>query len=104
MEDYVLGTEHHREERSVKTLRINATADETAAIAIMRLNKAEYPKRNWIHREWKWGRYEFTFQWRNKNSLWGRFGGGWQYELGFQAGGRTIIFNLLVCSLRVSKK
>lgn len=35
----------------------------------------------------------------------GRFGGGWQWKLGFQAnsGFRTIIFNLLVFSIRVER-
>ena len=35
------------------------------------------------------------------NSLWGRFGGGWQWKIGVQAGGSTIIFSLLTFSLRL---
>ena len=37
--------------------------------------------------------------WRAKSNLWGRFGGGWNWVLGFEAGGGTIIFNLLVFSV-----
>lgn len=43
------------------------------------------------------------FQWKCTQG-WGRFGGGWQWELGFQIGGSTIIINLLFCSLRIDKK
>ncbi len=40
---------------------------------------------------------------QNKRSLFmGRFGGGWNWNLGFQAGGRTIILNLLWGSVRIS--
>ncbi len=31
----------------------------------------------------------------------GRFGGGWNWSLGFKAGGKCIVFNLLVGSIRV---
>jgi hypothetical protein len=35
----------------------------------------------------------------------GRFGGGWQWEVGFQAGARfrTVIANLLVASVRFER-
>lgn len=40
---------------------------------------------------------------RNKNSPgFGRFGGGWNWCLGFNAGGSTIIFNLLFGIVRIS--
>lgn len=38
------------------------------------------------------------------NKAWGRFGGGWQWKLGFQAGGKTVIFNLLVGKLKITRK
>lgn len=31
---------------------------------------------------------------------WDRFGGGWNWKLGFQIGGKTLIVNLLVCYVR----
>lgn len=40
---------------------------------------------------------------RPKSALWGRFGGGWNWSLGFQAGGRTLIVNLLTFSVRISR-
>jgi hypothetical protein len=39
--------------------------------------------------------------WQAKSNLWGRFGGGWDWELGFQAGESTIILNLLIFSVRL---
>lgn len=35
------------------------------------------------------------------NAFWGRFGGGWNWKLGFQAGGSTLIISLLVGDLRI---
>lgn len=35
----------------------------------------------------------------DKKKYWGRFGGGWNWKLGFQAGGKTVILNLLVFSI-----
>jgi hypothetical protein len=32
----------------------------------------------------------------------GRFGGGWQWKLGLQVGGRTMLVSLVVAELRVS--
>jgi hypothetical protein len=69
--------------------------------ALLHLNKL-YPKKTEYVKKWSWGRVNFTYEHRSKDNLWGRFGGGWQWELGFQASSSTIIFNLLVSSLRVS--
>jgi hypothetical protein len=33
-----------------------------------------------------------------------RFGGGWNWVLGIQLGGRTMIVNLLICSIRFDLK
>jgi hypothetical protein len=44
---------------------------------------------------------------RSRDEHMGRFGGGWQWAVGFEAGPRhrdgaqTVIFNLLVASLRI---
>lgn len=43
--------------------------------------------------------------WQPRKEHWfpmGRFGGGWNWNLGFQAGGRCIIFNLLWGSIRIT--
>jgi hypothetical protein len=66
-------------------------------VAIMRLNKLEQKQR--ITKKWLFGRLEITFDWRSKKNMWGRFGGGWNWKLGFQASGRTIKFNLLIFSI-----
>ena len=57
-----------------------------------------------INKSIKFGRLKITFQWRNKDNLFGRFGGGWNWELGFQLGMNTLIINLLVCCIRFDIK
>lgn len=47
------------------------------------------------------GRLSITASMRAKNNAWGRFGGGWNWKLGVQAGGRTIIISLLVIEVYV---
>jgi len=37
---------------------------------------------------------------RRAGRLMGRFGGGWDWEVGFQQGGRSLILNLLVFTIR----
>ena len=63
---------------------------------------------NWIKYYINWkkriGRLYLSFQWRRKDSFMGRFGGGWNWELGFQIGEGTIIFNLLFCNLEITWK
>lgn len=73
------------------------TKRERGILAICRLNKLWEKKE--ILKEIKLGKLEITFHWRSKSNLWGRFGGGWDWELGFQIGGRTIRVNCLVFSL-----
>jgi len=53
---------------------------------------------------WKLGRWEITVEKRSKSRFWGRFGGGWNWKLGFMAGGSTVIFNLLILAIRVCRK
>lgn len=48
------------------------------------------------------GRVRITYEHRRKENAWGRFGGGWNWIVGAEIGGSTIIFNLLVASLRIS--
>lgn len=79
--------------------KLDLTQEETFWVTWMRYLASE--KKTEITRKWALGRLAFTFNWRSRKSLMGRFGGGWQWELGFQAGGRTVIFNLLIFSLRI---
>ena len=53
----------------------------------MRTRKVGPLRVTWIHRPG--GSYQ------------GRFGGGWNWNVGVQAGGRTVIINLLVASVRI---
>ncbi len=43
---------------------------------------------------------KITVRHRKKSDWMGRFGGGWNWSLGFQAGGSTVILNLLTFSVR----
>ena len=54
-----------------------------------------------IKREIKIGRLRIVFNFVSKGCFMGRFGGGWNWKVGFQAGGRTLIFNLFIFSLRI---
>lgn len=47
--------------------------------------------------------WRFKYERRTRDSFMGRFGGGWQWELGFQASSSTLIINCLVFSIRVNK-
>lgn len=57
-----------------------------------------------IRKSWKIRRLTIIFEWRSKKEPMGRFGGGWNWELGFVAGGNSLILNLLVSSLRFDLK
>jgi hypothetical protein len=57
-----------------------------------------------FNKHFNFKRLEITFEWRSKEQLWGRFGGGWNWELGFKAGERTIIFYFLIFYVVISIK
>lgn len=52
-----------------------------------------------VKKEVTLGRLRMVFDWRSPKNLWGRFGGGWNWKLGIQCGGATVIINLLIFSL-----
>lgn len=58
-------------------------------------------QRKWslYQREWSIGRLKVRFEWRASHKYLGRFGGGWRWALGFEAGGSTVNLLLLVASL-----
>jgi hypothetical protein len=45
---------------------------------------------------------KISFSIRSSNGFMGRFGGGWNWKLGFQAGGRSIVISLLIAELTIS--
>lgn len=49
------------------------------------------------------GRVRIQYEHRSPKCLWGRFGGGWNWELGFQCSSSTLIINLLTFSIRIDK-
>ncbi len=57
--------------------------------------------RRGIRKNWKSGRLKILFVWNRDEGLC-RFGGGWNWQVGVQCGGRSVIFNLLFCYLRIT--
>jgi len=43
-----------------------------------------------------------TYYHGSPKDFWGRFGGGWNWKLGFQLGYGTLIISLLVFDIRVN--
>ena len=78
------------------------TEVERGVLDILRINRY-FPKTE-IRFARRFGSLEFVYNWRAKSNLWGRFGGGWNWKLGIQAGGRTVIIELLIFSLRFAWK
>jgi hypothetical protein len=72
--------------------------EDKGILALAHLNKV-LPKTE-VLKKWRVGRLNIQYHWRSKKNFMGRFGGGWNWELGFQASGRTVILNCLVFTLR----
>lgn len=47
-------------------------------------------------------RFKIEFEFKSSKNLCGRFGGGWNWKLGFQLGGKTLILNFLIFSISFS--
>jgi hypothetical protein len=80
------------------------TSKEDAMVFIMRMNKEIkriYPETE-IRKKWTFFGFDIRYSRRSKNCLWGRFGGGWNWEFGIQIGGETICFNLLIAQLQIT--
>lgn len=59
-----------------------------------------------IKKKWTFGRVTVGFDARSTEGFMGRFGGGWNWKLGFQAStiprpSGTVIISLLIADLRV---
>jgi hypothetical protein len=57
-----------------------------------------------IDRKLTVGRWYLGISWRRSDGCMGRFGGGWNWKLGFQAGGSSVILSLLVLEVRIGRK
>lgn len=55
-----------------------------------------------IREQWSIGRVDVRFSSRSSNGFMGRFGGGWNWKLGVQIGGNTMLIGLLIAELCVS--
>lgn len=55
-----------------------------------------------VYRKLTIGRLCIAYSRRSKDELWGRFGGGWNWKLGLQAGYTTLVINLLICSITIA--
>jgi hypothetical protein len=69
-------------------------------LSLIKLNKLHPPEK--INFRFRIFFIEVVFDYRSSNNFWGRFGGGWNWELGFQLGGCTLLINLLIFSLKFS--
>ena len=85
---------------------VTKTKDEALAVSVIRLNQwfqERHPSRK-IHKDWEIGPYIIRFRYTSKDDLWGRLGGGWQWGLGFQCSGCSVLIILLVCEIIISKR
>lgn len=79
---------------------VKVTKEENFWLSIMRLNKLQNKKEiNLTKTLW---RTRIRFSWRSRKNLWGRFGGGWNWKLGFQMGDTTLIISLLIFSISIA--
>ena len=76
----------------------NITKEEMGIISVVRLNRLS-PKTE-VTRKFAIGKLRIVYNRRSKKNLWGRFGGGWNWKIGVDVGGSTVIINLFVCSIR----
>lgn len=80
---------------------IEVTTEEAFYVAWMRYLR-ETPRTEY-RREWRMFGLRIVFSWRSKKNIMGRFGGGWNWKLGFMAGGSTVIISLLIADVRMEK-
>lgn len=57
-----------------------------------------------LNRQFSVGRLDIGVEMRRNDGWMGRFGGGWNWKLGIQAGGNTVIVSLLVMEVRLDWK
>lgn len=88
--------------KQLKARDVLSQAEADGILALSALNKLE--KKRDIRKIFYIGKFKITFHRGDKNSMWGRFGGGWQWKLGFQASKSTLLLNCLVFSLMIYKE
>lgn len=74
--------------------------EQEGVLALVALNKLFGIK--YIYKfEFFFWRWKIQIEQRRKENLWGRFGGGWDFELGVQVGGSSVIFSYGVGMIRI---
>ena len=73
--------------------------EQNGILAICALNKLEEKKE--LYKKIKLGKFNISLRWRSSDCLWGRFGGGWQWALGFEIGSSTVSLNCLVFNIMI---
>ena len=87
--------------KQIKAMDVLGVTEANGILALCALNKLE--KRREIRRRFNVGALRISFTWKSSKCLMGRFGGGWQWALGFRASKSTLLLNCLVFSLMISK-
>jgi len=85
--------------KQIKVADVLSLEERNGILAICALNKLEGERE--IYRKVRIGKLNISFHWRSSKHLWGRFGGGWQWALGFEVAKRTLnlkclIFNIMI--------
>ncbi len=71
-------------------------------LSMFKINKL-FPIKYRFTKKFSLWKYSIRIEERSKDNLWGRFGGGWDWKLGIQIGGSTIIISLLVGEIIINK-
>jgi len=79
--------------------RLLSRAEQKGILAICALNKLDRERE--IYKRIRLGKLNVSFQWRSPKRFWGRFGGGWQWALGFEVAKRTLNLNCLVFNVMI---
>ncbi len=85
-----------------KAVDILGRGESKGILAICALNKLVRAKEIYKKVELGKGRLSISFRWRSGKNLWGRFGGGWQWALGFRASGGALLLDCLIFDLMFS--
>lgn len=85
--------------RQLKVADIIPQAEQNGILALCALNKPERERK--VYKKIKLGKLNISLDWRSSKCLWGRFGGGWQWALGFETSKRTLLLNCLVFSIMI---
>ena len=88
--------------RQLKVADIIPQCEQNGILALCALNRVE--KEREYYKRIRLGKLNISLGWRSSKHLWGRFGGGWQWALGFEVAKRTLNLNCLVFSIMIWKE